>query len=73
MYGAYCTAFQRKQWNSYFIGSEQKGILLDAGRSAKQILQALAACEIPSDHVAAIFVTHEHSDHIRGCGFWPKN
>lgn len=58
--------FSGSSGNSYFIGSKQKGILLDAGRSTKQILQALAACDTPSDHVAAIFVTHEHSDHIRG-------
>ena len=30
--------FSGSSGNSYFIGSKQKGILLDAGRSTKQIL-----------------------------------
>jgi phosphoribosyl 1,2-cyclic phosphodiesterase len=38
--------------------------LVDAGSSASRITAALAANEIPLTAVKAIFVTHEHHDHI---------
>ena len=58
--------FSGSSGNCYYIGSSQRGILVDAGRSAKQIMEALGRCEIPLKNVEAIFVTHEHSDHISG-------
>ena len=41
-------------------------ILVDAGISMKRILAALAERNIELSDVAAIFITHEHSDHISG-------
>ena len=58
--------FSGSSGNCYYIGSSQRGVLVDAGRSAKQIMEALDRCEIPLKKVEAIFVTHEHSDHISG-------
>lgn len=39
-------------------------ILIDAGRSAKAIVDGLAAQGIDAASVRAIFITHEHTDHI---------
>ena len=52
--------------NSYFVGSADAGILIDIGRSAKQIQEMLSACDIPLGAIKAIFLTHEHTDHIKG-------
>ncbi len=61
-----CPLFSGSKGNSYYISSGGNGILIDAGRSAKQIEQALGANSIDISSIRAIFVTHEHSDHIQG-------
>jgi phosphoribosyl 1,2-cyclic phosphodiesterase len=62
----FCPLFSGSTGNSYYIGSATDGILIDAGRSAKQILEMLKACDIDPAKIRAIFVTHEHSDHVSG-------
>lgn len=61
-----CPLFSGSRGNSYYISSSGSGILIDAGRSAKQLENALAANQIEIDTIRAVFVTHEHSDHIQG-------
>jgi phosphoribosyl 1,2-cyclic phosphodiesterase len=41
-------------------------VLVDCGFSARETARRLAACGLDAGSVAALFVTHEHSDHIRG-------
>lgn len=52
--------------NCTFIGSSRSGVLIDAGISAKQILLRLDCIGVAPGGVSAIFVTHEHSDHVKG-------
>lgn len=62
-----CTLFSGSSGNSTYIGSSNNaGILIDAGRTAKQLENAMLANNIDSSKIQAIFVTHEHSDHIKG-------
>ncbi|HEX2986432.1 MAG TPA: MBL fold metallo-hydrolase [Caproiciproducens sp.] len=61
-----CPLFSGSSGNSFYIGSSTAGILIDVGRTAKQIIHMLATCEVEIKAIRAIFVTHEHSDHIRG-------
>lgn len=58
--------FSGSQGNSYYIASGGKGILIDVGRSAKQITTALNDNNIDISTVQAIFITHEHTDHAKG-------
>lgn len=62
----FCPLFSGSSGNSIFVGDSQKGILFDIGRSAKQITQALESNEIKPEEIKGIFITHEHSDHIKG-------
>lgn len=62
----FCTLFSGSSGNSYYIGSAKSGILIDAGRTAKQLDTMLEHCGIGSDAIQAIFITHEHTDHIKG-------
>ena len=58
-----CPLFSGSSGNSYYIGSASDGILIDCGRSAKQIVCALEDNRLDIKNVRAVFVTHEHIDH----------
>lgn len=59
-----CSLFSSSRGNCTFIGSADGGILIDCGTSAKKIREALAEIGMAPENIHAIFVTHEHSDHI---------
>lgn len=52
--------------NCYYVGNEEEAILIDAGLSFKQLLGRMVSKGIDPRKVKALFVTHEHGDHIRG-------
>ncbi|MGN0298354.1 MAG: MBL fold metallo-hydrolase [Lachnospiraceae bacterium] len=52
--------------NCTYIGTERTHILIDAGISCKRIETGLKNLELSVKDLDAIFVTHEHSDHIKG-------
>lgn len=58
--------FSGSSGNCYYIACRESGILIDAGRSAKQIETALHDNSISCSGIQAIFVTHEHNDHVSG-------
>jgi len=58
--------FSSSQGNSTFIGTEKGGILIDAGVSCKKLFEALEINRLTPQSIKAIFITHEHVDHIKG-------
>lgn len=56
--------FSSSRGNSYYISGNGSAILVDAGRNCKQIELSLSQNGLSMDKVGAIFVTHEHNDHI---------
>lgn len=54
--------------NCIYVGSDNTHILIDAGISRKKIAEGLKTADISLSDISAIFVTHEHSDHIKGLG-----
>lgn len=55
--------FSGSKGNSYYIGTASEGVLIDAGRSCKQIEYAIEANGLKMSNISAVFVTHEHIDH----------
>ncbi len=52
--------------NCVCIGAKAGKFLVDAGISTKRILAGLQTQWIQGEDLRAVFVTHEHSDHIKG-------
>ncbi|HNX17435.1 MAG TPA: MBL fold metallo-hydrolase [Methanoregula sp.] len=52
--------------NCTYIDGNDGAILVDAGLSAKEILNRLTRNDCDAGAIHAIIVTHEHVDHIRG-------
>ncbi len=50
--------------NCTYVGSDNTHILVDAGISKKRIEEGLNQLQLSLSDISAIFVTHEHVDHI---------
>jgi len=52
--------------NCYYVGNEEEAVLVDAGISCREIKKRMTRLGLSLEKVRAVFVSHEHSDHIRG-------
>ncbi|MCX6217426.1 MBL fold metallo-hydrolase [Spirosoma sp.] len=52
--------------NCYYVGNEREAVLIDAGISCRETERRMERLGLSMQTVKAIFVSHEHSDHIRG-------
>jgi phosphoribosyl 1,2-cyclic phosphodiesterase len=52
--------------NCFYIGNDDEAILVDVGLTCKETETRLQRLSLSMDKVKAIFISHEHSDHIRG-------
>lgn len=64
----FCPLFSGSSGNSIFVSSGTTRILIDAGLSGKTIENALLSIDENCSNINGIFITHEHSDHIKGVG-----
>lgn len=64
----FCSLYSGSSGNSMFIASERANILIDAGLPGKKIDAALQEINENPNDLNGIFITHEHSDHIKGVG-----
>lgn len=62
----FCPLFSGSSGNSTYISNGSFSILIDIGVSAKAITDALLEIGVKPDEIDAIFITHEHTDHIKG-------
>lgn len=64
----FCPLASGSKGNCLYIGSENTKLLIDAGLSAKMIVDKLSQIDVSIDAIDAVLITHEHIDHIRGLG-----
>jgi phosphoribosyl 1,2-cyclic phosphodiesterase len=64
--------FSSSKGNCIYFGDGENGILIDCGVSCKRICAALAENGLSPSAVRAVFITHTHSDHIKGLSVFLK-
>lgn len=52
--------------NCYYIGNEHEAVLVDAGISCRDITRRMKLLGLNMQKVKAVFITHEHGDHVKG-------
>lgn len=64
----FCSISSGSSGNSVYVGSKNTHILIDVGLSGKKVQEGLKEINLTGNDIKAIFITHEHSDHIKGAG-----
>ncbi len=52
--------------NCYYIGNDSEAVLIDAGLSCRETERRMNRLGLNIKKVKAIFISHEHIDHVRG-------
>lgn len=58
--------------NCIYVGNDDTNILIDTGISGKRIEAGLNSIGLSGKDMDAVFVTHEHVDHISGLGVFAR-
>lgn len=58
--------------NAIYLEEGDCRVLIDVGLSAKQIELRLKQIGVDPASIQALFVTHEHIDHVKGLGVWAR-
>ncbi len=61
-----CALASGSNGNCYYIGNSTEAVLIDAGISARRIVTRMKERNLNPLAVKAIFISHEHSDHVSG-------
>lgn len=59
-----CTLYSGSTGNATYVETPGARILIDAGKCARTLIASLGQIGVAIDTVDAIFITHEHTDHI---------
>ena len=52
--------------NAYYVGNDRDAVLIDAGLSCRETERRMKRSGLELSRLRGIFISHEHSDHIRG-------
>lgn len=64
----FCSLYSGSSGNCQYIKTEKATIIVDAGLSGKRIQQEIVNIGEDPTKIDAIFITHEHIDHVKGAG-----
>lgn len=68
----YCSIASGSNGNCYYVAKENDAVLIDIGINTKHIELRMAKLGLNPSTIKAIFITHEHRDHIRGLAVFCK-
>jgi phosphoribosyl 1,2-cyclic phosphodiesterase len=61
-----CSIASGSNGNCYYVGNGMEAVLIDAGISCREIEARMKRSGLSLQTVKAVFVSHEHTDHIAG-------
>lgn len=61
-----CALASGSNGNCYYIGNDKDAVLIDAGISNRQLTKRMRDSGLQLSKVKALFISHEHIDHIKG-------
>lgn len=61
-----CALASGSNGNCYYIGNEEEAVLVDIGITNRQLTKRMADANLSLKKVKAVFISHEHTDHIKG-------
>lgn len=67
-----CPLCSGSEGNSFYIKIENDAFLVDIGRSCRQIERIMTENSINPHEIKSIFMTHEHSDHVKGLSVFAR-
>lgn len=68
----YCSIASGSNGNCYYVAKGEDAVLIDIGINTKHVLLRMDRLGIDPSSIKAIFITHEHTDHIRGLSVFSK-
>jgi len=69
----FCALASGSSGNCFYVKKGKNAVLIDCGISAKQVVERLSKIGEKPENIKGIFVTHEHTDHIRGIDVFASN
>ena len=61
-----CSLNSGSNANCYYLGNQDEAVLIDGGLSCRETVKRLKRLGLSIRKVKAIFVSHEHGDHVHG-------
>lgn len=61
-----CALASGSNGNCYYIGNRTEAVLVDIGISNRQLSKRLEYNKLDIKKIKAIFISHEHTDHVKG-------
>lgn len=58
--------------NCYYVGHKNGAVLIDIGISCRETEKRLARLNLPINNIKAVFISHEHTDHVKGVNLFAK-
>lgn len=58
--------------NCYYVGNSEEAVLIDVGITCREVEKRMKRIGLQIENVKAIFISHEHTDHISGVAVLAK-